>query len=75
MGTGDQCRVPQAAVCHGRARQNSGTGPCGDYRRVLLLPYSRGHYSEKFAYRETWVQDDEGRRVPTLKSKLIRDLV
>ena len=29
MGTGDLCRVPQAAIRHGRARQSSGTGQCG----------------------------------------------
>ena len=33
MGIGDLCRLPQAAVCHERARQSSGTGPCGDFRR------------------------------------------
>ena len=31
MGPGDVCRVPPAAVRHGRARQNSGTGPFGDF--------------------------------------------
>ena len=29
MGTGDICRVPPAAVHSGRARQCSGTRPCG----------------------------------------------
>ena len=40
MGTGDLCRVPPAAVHPGRARQCSGTGPCGYCRRVLWGPYS-----------------------------------
>ena len=35
MGTGDLCRMLQAAVYTGRARQTSGTGTCGDCRRVL----------------------------------------
>ena len=26
------CRIPQAAVRHGRAKQSSGAGPCGNYR-------------------------------------------
>ena len=39
MGTGDLCRVPLAAVHHGRARQISGTGPCGYCRRVLWVAY------------------------------------
>ena len=30
MGTGKLCRVPQAAVRHGKARQSSGKGQCGD---------------------------------------------
>ena len=29
---------PPAAVGYGRARQSSGTGPCGDCRRVLWVP-------------------------------------
>ena len=40
MGTGDLCRVPPAAVHPGRARQCSGTGPCGYCRRVRWGPYS-----------------------------------
>ena len=35
MGTGDLCRVPSAAVRHGKARQRSGMEPCGECRRVL----------------------------------------
>ena len=34
MGIGDLCRMPPAALHTGRATQTSGTGPCGDYRRV-----------------------------------------
>ena len=33
VGQGDVCRVPLAAVRHGRARQTSESGPCGDCRR------------------------------------------
>ena len=40
MGTGYLCRVPPTAVHPGRARQCSGTGPCGYCRRVLWGPYS-----------------------------------
>ena len=40
MGTGDLCQVPQAALRHGTARQNSGTGQCWDYIRVLWDQYS-----------------------------------
>ena len=47
MGTANLCRVPPAAVCHGRARQSSGTGPCGDCRRVLWVPGLWGQYSGK----------------------------
>ena len=35
MGPGDARRVPLAAVRHGKARQTSESGPCGDCRRVL----------------------------------------
>ena len=48
MGPGDVCRVPLVAVRHGRARQTSESGPCGDCRRVLCLPGPRGQYSGKF---------------------------
>ena len=34
-------------VCHGRARQSSGTGPCGDCIRVLWVPGPRSQYSGK----------------------------
>ena len=39
--------VPPAAVRHGRSRQSSGTGPCGDCRRVLWVPGPRSQYSRK----------------------------
>ena len=59
MGTGDLCRVPQAAVCHGRARQSSGTGPCGDCRKVLWVPGPRGQYLGKIRFIEKpGVQDE-----------------
>ena len=39
MGTADLCRVPPAAVRHGRARQSSGCGDrVGNCRRVLWVP-------------------------------------
>ena len=60
MGTGDLCRVPPAAVCHGRARQTSGTGPCGDFRRVLWVPGPRGQYSGKIRFIEKLGVQDEG---------------
>ena len=52
MGIGDLCRVSPAAVCHGRARQSSGTGQCGDCRRVLWLPNPRSQYSGKIRFIE-----------------------
>ena len=48
MFTGDLCRVPPAVVRHVRARQSSGTGPCGDCRKLLWVPGPRGQYSGKF---------------------------
>ena len=52
MGTGDLCRVSPAAVCHGRARQISGTGPCRDCGRVMWLPKPRDQYSGKILFIE-----------------------
>ena len=64
MGTGDLCRVPPAAVRHGRARQTSGTGPCGDCRRVLWVPGPRGQYWGKIRFIEKpGVQDEGGRHM------------
>ena len=60
MGTGDLCRVPPAAVHPGRARQCSGTGPCGYCRRVLWVPGPRGQYSGKIRFIEKpGIQDEE----------------
>ena len=42
MGIGNLCRVPPAAKRHGRARQSSDTGPCGDCRTILWVPGPRG---------------------------------
>ena len=39
--------TPPAAVRHGRAGQMSGTGPCWDCRRVLLVTGPRDKYSGK----------------------------
>ena len=53
MGQEEVCRLPLAAVCHGRARQTSESGPCGDCRRVLWELGPLGQYSEKILfYRE-----------------------
>ena len=52
------------AVCHGRARQSSGTGSCWDCRRVLWVPGPRGQYSGKIRFTEKLgVQDEGGRHV------------
>ena len=52
MGKGDLCRVPPAAVRHGRARQSSGPGPCGDCGRALWVPGPRGQYSGNIRFIE-----------------------
>ena len=41
--------MPEApsSKTYGRARQSSGTGPCGDCRTVLWVPGPRGLYSGK----------------------------
>ena len=51
---------PQAAVRHGRARQRSRTGPCGDCRRFLWAPGPRDHYSGKIPFIEDSRIQDEG---------------
>ena len=78
MDPGYVYRVPLAAVRHGRARQTSESGPCGDCRRVLWVPGPRGQYSGKIRFIKKYgVQDEWGRHVakhssdhgkPTLKS-------
>ena len=60
MATGDLCRVLPEAVHPGRARQCSGTGPCGYCRRVQLVPGPRGQYSEKIRFIEKPGVQDEG---------------
>ena len=62
MGTVNLCWMPQAAVHTGRARQTSGTGPCGDCRWVLRVPGPRGQYSEKIRFIEARGVQDEGGR-------------
>ena len=53
MGTGDLCRVLHPpAVRHGRARQSSGTGPCGDCRKIPCVPGPRGQCSGKIRFIE-----------------------
>ena len=64
MGPEDVCRVPLAAVHHGRARQTSESGQCGDCRGVLGVPGPRGQYSGKIRFIEKrGVQDEGGRQV------------
>ena len=62
MGPGDVCRVPHVAVRHGRARQTSETGPCGDCRRVLWVPGARCQYSGEIRFMEKHGVQDEGCR-------------
>ena len=54
--------MPLAAVRHGRARQSSGTGPCGYCRRVLWVPGHVGQYSGKIHFIEKPGVEDEGGR-------------
>ena len=57
MGPGNVCRVLLAGVHHGRARQTSESGPCGDCRRVLWVPGPWGRYSGNVRFIEKrWVQ-------------------
>ena len=60
MGPEDVCQVPLAAVRHGRARQTSESGPCGDCRRLLWVPGPRGQYSGKIRFIEKRGVQDEG---------------
>ena len=62
MGPEDVCRVSLAAVRHGRARQTSESGPCGDCRRLLWVPGPRGQYSGKIRFIEKRGVKDEGGR-------------
>ena len=50
-GPGDKsAQVPQAAVRHGRVRQSSGTGQCGDCIRVLWVSGLWDQYSGKLRF-------------------------
>ena len=60
MDIGDLCRLPPAAVCHGREGESSETGPRGDCRRVLRIPGQRGQYSGKICFIEKPRVQDEG---------------
>ena len=54
----------QAAVRHGRARQSSGRGQCGDCIRVLWVSSLWDQYSEKLRFiGKPGVQDKEGHHV------------
>ena len=48
----DMCLVPQTAVRQERARQSSGTAPCGDCRKVLWVPGARSQISGKLRFIE-----------------------
>ena len=54
--------MPLAAVRHGRARQSSGTGPCGYCRRVLWSPGPACKYSGKIRFIEKPGVENEGCR-------------
>ena len=58
----DVCRVPLAAVRHGRAIQTLESGPCGDCRRVLWVPDPWCQYSGKIRFIEKRGVQDEGVR-------------
>ena len=68
MGPEDVCRVPLVAVRHGRARQTSESGPCGDCRGVLGVLGPRGQYSGKIRFIEKRGVQDEGDRQVTKHS-------
>ena len=64
ISTGDPYRVPPAAVRHRRARQSSGTGPCGDCRKIPCVPGPCDKCSGKICFIEKpRVQDLGGRHV------------
>ena len=54
--------MPLAAVRHGRARQTSESGPCGDCRRVQWVPGPQGQYLGKIRFIEKHGVEDEGGR-------------
>ena len=80
--TRDLCRLPQAAVLHGRARQSSRTGRCGDCISILWVPGPRLQYSGKIRFIDKpGVQDERSKRTsdtrvayPEVKCQ-VRDLV
>ena len=64
MSTGDLCRMPLAAISHGSARKSSGTGPCGDCRRVLWGTRPAGSvFGKNLFHRESWGTSRGGRHV------------
>ena len=64
MGPGDVCRVPIAAVRHGRARQTLESGLCWDWGKVLWVPGQSGQYSGKIRFIEKpGVQDESDRHI------------
>ena len=64
MGIGDLCWMPLAAVRNKGASKSSGTGPCGDCRRILWGTGPAGSvFGENSFYRETWGTRRGGRHV------------
>ena len=60
IGPGDVCRVPLAAIRHGRAEQTSESGLCGDCRRGLWVPDPWCQYSGKIRFIEKHGVQEEG---------------
>ena len=58
----------QSSVRHGRARQSSGTGPCRDCIRVLLVPGPWGQHWGKLWFIENIGYKTRGRHVATRRS-------
>ena len=74
MGTGDLCRVPPAAVRHGRARQSSGTGLCGDCRRFPWVQGPLYQYSGIIRFIDKPGVQDEGVALIRFVTKRSSDL-
>ena len=69
MDQGDVCRVPLAAVRHGRAGQTSESGRYWDCRKMLWVAGPWGQYSGKIRFIEKrGMQDEGGRHVSQRRS-------
>ena len=70
--------VPGAptAVRHGRARQSSGTGSCGNVEGSVGTEPAGSVFGDNSVYRETWGKRRGGRQVAKRNVKIqVRDLV